>query len=228
MKNIFISIITILLCGTAYADEPYFLAKKGAVIDYVNKSVKGEHIWDCRIEVIDINDNGVVMCIFHFKDEKGEYLKYRGNGPMPFMVYITKESIAINYSDIILYVFRGILGEKAKFKVDGERSILPNSLNTNDSLKNAYASISTLGVKFNININERKVLKYEELKSDIGNFDCVVIEERVQFKGFLANRTSITKTWYARGIGMVRQEKYNKRGKLEYVEVIKKITLPKD
>ena len=47
-----------------------------------------------------------------------------------------------------------------------------------------------------------------------GTFDCYVIYSETKTKMMMANKTFPSRTWLAKGVGMVKQESYNKNGKL--------------
>ena len=50
----------------------------------------------------------------------------------------------------------------------------------------------------------------------------MVSEHKVE-KGMMRNRVTTARTWYARGIGMVRHDTYDRNLKLETTEVLEKI-----
>ena len=66
----------------------------------------------------------------------------------------------------------------------------------------------------------------EEIVSRItvpaGTFDCIVVREHKVERGPGRNRTTTGETWYARGIGYLRHDTYDKNLKLETTEVLKK------
>lgn len=64
---------------------------------------------------------------------------------------------------------------------------------------------------------DRKFVAEEEITVPAGTFLCRVIEatetQTATFNGQSQSETSKTKTWFAEGVGMVKEEKYSGRGK---------------
>ena len=75
-----------------------------------------------------------------------------------------------------------------------------------------------MGGAINMNTNvetiNRKVEKQESITTPAGTFDCYVIYSETKTKMMMANKTFPSRTWLAKGVGMVKQESYNKNGKL--------------
>ncbi len=60
----------------------------------------------------------------------------------------------------------------------------------------------------------RKVEKTESLTTSAGTFNCYVISSENKAKMMMTNTTHSSRMWLAEGVGMVRQDTYNKGGKL--------------
>ena len=68
-------------------------------------------------------------------------------------------------------------------------------------------------MKMTVNIMNRKVEGKESVTTSAGTFDCFVISYDHESKMGIKIRGS-AKQWYSEGVGMVKQENYNKKGKL--------------
>ncbi|MFT5891771.1 MAG: hypothetical protein ACI9Y7_001878 [Dokdonia sp.] len=60
---------------------------------------------------------------------------------------------------------------------------------------------------------DRKVQNKESITTPAGTFECYVITYTSKMKMGIG-RTGSSKQWVAEGVGLVKQEDYNKKGKL--------------
>ncbi len=75
----------------------------------------------------------------------------------------------------------------------------------------------------NVDIKNRKVDKFEKITTTAGTFDCVKISYDIEMKMLFTIKASAIQ-WFAKNVGVVRQENYNKKGKLDSYSLITKIT----
>jgi hypothetical protein len=64
-----------------------------------------------------------------------------------------------------------------------------------------------------ITVSNRKVEAIEKVTTSAGTFDCVKISEDLEFKTLFKIQTKSV-VWYAKGVGLVKSEAYNKKGNL--------------
>ncbi|MCF6348980.1 MAG: DUF3108 domain-containing protein [Flavobacteriaceae bacterium] len=68
-----------------------------------------------------------------------------------------------------------------------------------------------------------KVEKREEITIPAGTFDCYVISFETEFKMGI-KRKGKTRQWLAKGVGIVKTEDYNKKGKVISKSVLTKFS----
>lgn len=79
-------------------------------------------------------------------------------------------------------------------------------------------------ISININVTKNEVIDQQSITVPAGTFDCYVIEKIMTIKFFLFKETIFSREWTARGIGTVKEEFYDKRGKkLENYTVLESI-----
>ena len=61
---------------------------------------------------------------------------------------------------------------------------------------------------------ERKISGKERLTTPAGTFDCFIMEETVTTKAMMQKEVEKTVSWYAYGVGLVKENTYDKKGKL--------------
>jgi len=81
---------------------------------------------------------------------------------------------------------------------------------------NVQIKMSMGGINMNMNVEtvNRKVEKKEQVDTPAGSFDCYVISSDTKSKMMMANKTFPSRQWLAEGVGMIKQETYNKSGKI--------------
>ena len=71
----------------------------------------------------------------------------------------------------------------------------------------------------NLSGEARGIPRYPEA----GSFDCFILEETITTKVFLMKEVEKTKSWYAYGIGLVKEITYDKNGKLISTMILNEI-----
>lgn len=111
-------------------------------------------------------------------------------------------------------------------EVTGQGIELPATLSVGQELADANTEVQVSSndikiMKMTFSQENRKVEGQEKITTPAGTYDCYVITYDTTMK-MLMKKTSQVKEWYAKGVGMVRQETYGKKGKLEgYTELTK-------
>lgn len=78
-------------------------------------------------------------------------------------------------------------------------------------------------VTISVEVSNRKVEKFETVKTPAGTFECFKVTQDILSKvGFIKVRSKSAE-WYAPKYGIVKSEAYNKRGKLTGYSVLTKI-----
>lgn len=65
-----------------------------------------------------------------------------------------------------------------------------------------------------VNGKDRRVVGKESIQTPAGTYDCFIVEETMITKFMLMKEVERTKSWYAYGIGLVKEITYDKNGKL--------------
>ena len=103
-----------------------------------------------------------------------------------------------------------------EIEMTGTNLDLPNDLSFGQSLPdanmNATINMAPMKMKMNIKMINRKVEGKEKVTTPAGTFECYIITYTTEFKMGL-KRTGMSKQWIAEGIGLVKSEEYNKKGK---------------
>lgn len=114
-------------------------------------------------------------------------------------------------------------------EIDGDNIEMPSNPAAGQELSGGevIATVRNQGIpmmKISLDISNRKVEKKEMIKTPAGTFECFKITQDTQSKiGFIKVKGSSAE-WFAEGIGVVRSESYDKRGKLVSYSVLNEIS----
>jgi len=157
--------------------------------------------------------------------------------------YDTKEDTAISKTELkyecrdnIIYVDMNAFINQASFaaykdmevKVTTKDMTFPAELKVNDVLDNGNIEIkvSSQGTQILtsvVSITNRKVLAIESVTTPAGTFECYKITSDIESKMIFTVKTTIVE-WYAKEVGSVRSENYDKTGKLVSYSVLEGLT----
>ena len=105
-----------------------------------------------------------------------------------------------------------------EMEITGTDIEIPNNLSVGQELADAHVMIKIdmggMSMKVNVDQENRKVEKQETITTPAGTYDCLVVYSETKSKMMMAKQTFPTRVWLAEGIGMVKQETYNKSGKM--------------
>jgi hypothetical protein len=115
-----------------------------------------------------------------------------------------------------------------KMNIDGDKVVYPARMKVGDKLKDASIKISsTLSsgmtlMNITANITDRKVESAESVETPVGKFDCLKITYTLNTK-FMGNRTLICNEYLANGIGVIKQEQFDEKGKKQSSLILTKL-----
>jgi hypothetical protein len=107
-----------------------------------------------------------------------------------------------------------------EMSVEGGNLEMPSGMKAGDALKDgdlkmSFSSGGMTVMNMSVTITNRKVEAVESLTSPAGTFECYKISYDIATKMMGINVKMKGVEWYAKGVGMVKSETYNKDAKLQ-------------
>ena len=84
-----------------------------------------------------------------------------------------------------------------------------------------YCKIAIISMK--VLGQDRKIVGTERIQTEAGAFDCFIMEETITTKSMMMKDVEKIRSWYAYGIGLVKEISYDKSGKLTSTMVLKTV-----
>ena len=209
---------TIILWATSFVTaqncSKYYPMREGATFEYTNYNKKGKSEGVAKYQVTNVDTAGDVTnatMAIEMIDEKGKEI-YKTD----YDFTCTGNMVTIDYESLIpSSMFEQY--EDMEMDISGTDLELPNDLSVGQQLPDANVSvkISMSGINMNTTIDlvNRKVEKQESVTTPAGTFDCYVIYSDNMMKAMMVKQTFPSRVWFSEGVGMIKQESFNKNGK---------------
>ena len=125
------------------------------------------------------------------------------------------DSIKESYPDLTEEQVMEVLEEiKSRFaKVSGEIRGIPRYPKTG-KLPDYQLQFKFTIMNMKVVGEERRIVGTEKIQTKAGLYDCFIMEETISTKALMMKDTEKIKSWYAYGIGLVKEVTYDKHGKL--------------
>ncbi|MCQ0112554.1 hypothetical protein SAMN04487906_2164 [Zhouia amylolytica] len=167
--------------------------------------------------------DGQTIAVVHTitTDDKGEELINT-----QYEVVCEGGNITVNTLKILKEKLTATLSENdsdAEANVTGTNSVMPNNMRVGQELPDSTMEMEIMAgsvkMDFGVKSFNKKVVAEETINVPAGTYDCMVVTEHTETKMMITKKTT-SKLWYAKGVGLVKQEEYNKKGDLVGLTVL--------
>jgi len=226
MKTVLFTAIIIFSALIINAQETFFPTKEGMVLTYKNfdKKEKLSGVMKYTIEKVNISGSDIdftYLCEVLDNKEK----------------LVFKEEITVHQKGDVMYFDMGNFLNKAAFQqegtipaeveVKGNNMEIPLNPKPGQTLPDANIEMAMkmgfVNMKMSADITNRKVEGIEDISVSGGTFKCYKFSGDVNTVAMGIKVQAKTVEWFAKGIGTVKTESYDKKGNLtgrtELVEV---------
>jgi hypothetical protein len=217
MKTFLFTIITVFVSLIINAQESFFPTKEGMVLRYksFDKKDKISGMMRYTIEKVNISGSNIdftYLCEVLDNKEK----------------LVFKEQITVHQKDDVMYIDMGNFLNKAAFQQEGEipaeveikgnNMEIPLNPTPGQTLPDANIEMAMkmgiMNMKMTADVTNRKVEAIEEISVTGGSFKCYKFSGDVNTVAMGIKVQSKTVEWFAKGIGTVKTESYDKKGNL--------------
>lgn len=229
MKNLSFFVLALLFSLPVFSqDSPcesgYMPFKEGVLLEMTNYDHKGKVASTQRQKVASLEeiDGGFEATLeFEVFDKKGKSMTEGSFG-----IKCQGESIYMDLSNMIDP--RSMAGlEGMEMEIKNEAIEVPNNPRPGQTLPDGKMEMKarTNGMSvfsMTVRIENRKVEAIEEVTTPAGTFECVKITQETVMESIFTQRTT-SATWYAKGVGTVKTENYDRGGDVESSMVLTKL-----
>lgn len=213
MKKILISFIFGLIAFTGYSQlncSKYYPLKEGVKYEIKSYNKKDKLTSSVKYHIKSVSGDKATIATTVF-DKKGKEVM-----TSEYDVTCNGDGISVDFKSLMSAdVFKQYKG--MDIDITGTNLELPNKLKVGETLPDAnmHADINTgiMKLKMDINLVDRKVEGKETITTQAGKFECFVLSHDTELKMGIKQEGK-SKQWLAEGVGLVRSEEYNSKGKL--------------
>lgn len=227
MTRIFILLIALLgLVTTTFAQtgcSKFYPFKEGTKAEITTYDKKGKISAVVDYTVLNraqTSEGEVATMKSAVKDEKGDLI-----AETEYDVTCDGTKISIDYNSMVSPLMMEQF-QNMEYEISGIDLEIPNNLLVGQTLPDANMNMkigmSGITMNMDLNITNRKVIAKEDVTTPAGTFNCFVITYDMNTKMGMT-QTSSSKQWIAEGVGMVKQEDYQ-RGKVASSSVLTKFS----
>jgi len=219
-------LLTVILFGivSLKAQEIFFPTKEGTVLVYKSFDKKDKETNKVQYTIRNVKINGSDMDITYLIESID-----------PKDKLLFKEEITIHKKGDKLYFDMSNFVNKAAFQQNGEipaeiqvtgnNMEVPSNPNPGDVLPDANVEMAMklgfINMKMSAQVTNRKCEAIEDVTVKAGTFKGYKFSSEVNSSAMGMKMNSKNNDWYAKGVGIVKTESYDKTGKLQsYTELI--------
>lgn len=226
LNTMLIALIMTLFTGslTSQSDActPFFVFKEGThwTMEAFNKKDKFENRITYKIIRVDHSGPKVTAQVSSTMYDKKEKLLFE----MDYEVSCTDGVYSVDLSSVLSpAITRGFQG--MEMEIEGQELTLPPDLEKGQELADANTEITvrSSGIQLmstRVEMSDRKVTDQTAMTVPAGSFDCFEIKSQQAVKAGFVNKEYEVVDYYSPGVGMVRTETYDKKGKLDSYMVL--------
>ena len=137
------------------------------------------------------------------------------------------DGISIDFNSLISgQVLEQYEAMKMDISMSGTNIVIPNNLNVGQTLPDAELlitmSMASVNMQMTVNMINRKVTGNETITTPAGTFDCIILSSETEVKMGMTQKVN-SKQWLAEGVGPVKSEEYDEKGKLNSKSLLTKL-----
>jgi hypothetical protein len=228
MKRILLLAVIVMSGMTLLAQETFFPTKVGTVLVYQTTDKKGKISGSFKYTIKDVNVMGQDLDITYLIENMGakDELVYKEE------VTIHQRNGVIDF-DMSSFINKGAFQQNgeipSELTITGNSMEVPLNPEPGMTMPDAHVemamSMGFVKMKMLCDVTNRKVEAIEDATVKAGTFKCYIFSSDVNATALGIKTQSKSKEWYARGIGTIKTEAYDKNGKLlsttELIELTK-------
>ena len=215
LRILFLFLLTLSFANAQVDCRPYVPTEKGTKWEITNYNAKGKQQGKTAFELVDkmVSGDDITFTIKHTSyDKKGEEI-YSGSYEAKCVNGVFQLDMTSKMDGAAMQRFQNmdVTIDASDFELP-DFDAAPDTTLADGELK-VTVDAGGLGLGMTVLITDRKVESNEELETPAGKYNCIVLTQHVSTKMMIKVQGK-SKEWYAEGVGLVRSESYNKKGKL--------------
>lgn len=217
--------------GLVTAQRPWFCDVQGTQLHYVRTYAgNGTLRWTQDVTILEVRQDARGIDISYQSEFRNAGGRTMYGGPVGLQARVDMQgNLSVDFGASAAAMVRGVIGgvgRLIKVNYDRVRMDTPASLRPGTALDDLMTVIRVGPLRYTVSVDRRRVLPYEDITTPAGTFHCIVTEEHKVEDGPGHKRRTVSRSWYARGIGVVRHDTYSEAMELMETEILQEIRYP--
>jgi len=215
MKKVVSSVILVVMTmASISAQNIFFPTKEGLTLVYANLDAKGKADSYVRrtIRKVEGSDNNLSISYITQTLDKNHKPVDDNLVEVPYTATISNGVLELDMKSF------ATSRTKKFIEIEGDKIRIPSTLAPGDKLDDAKFILTVnmgFKIKVDVSLTEQECLVIEEVTVPAGTFKCYKVTQTSTAAVMRKTITNKIVTWYAPGIGSVKSETYNEKGKLQ-------------
>ena len=213
MRKIVLTLLAAIAATSLWAQQPLCPVKEGVSLVYATKDAKGKAKSYSQQTVTSIEGSGSSLAVTYASEAMDAKKKKSAN--VPVISYTTR----VENGDVVIdpkALLNGVsTGSPSDGSAEGSPMVLPANMKAGDALADCEMKMQIAFLKISAAYTEGACEGEEQITTEAGTFQCKKVKFNCKSSALGIKKDMIIHTWYAPGIGIVKQDIYNNKGKLE-------------
>ena len=217
MRKITFTIIAIMAIISLSAQQPLCPVKEGVVLTYAVKNDKGKVQSFSRQTVTSVEGSNNNMTITYSAEALDAKKKAQSKVPVISYSYkVENGAVVFDPKSLLNGVSKGSPAEGTS--IEGTPLVIPANMKAGDVLPDCSMRMQIAIIKISADYTGGVCEGEEDITTEAGTFHCKKTKYNVKSSAIGIKQDIVVHTWYAPGVGIVKSETYNNKGKLNSVQ----------
>ena len=214
MKRIVLFFVAVVMTvGGVFAQDIFFSTKQGMTLVYANMDAKGKVDSYTNLNIRKVEGSGNNLTINYVSQVLDKNRKPVSDPPVEIPLTVTVSNGVVEW-DMKSFAAPGT---EAFIEIEGDKLRIPSTLAPGKKIDDAKFTM-TLNMGFKIrtevSLTEQECLAIEDVTVPAGTYKSYKVTQTSAATAMRKTVTTKTISWYAPGIGTVKSESYDAKGKL--------------
>ena len=211
MKKTVFTIVAVI-AATSLCAQPLCPTQEGVSLTYATKNAKGKVQNYAKQTVTAIEGSGDNFKVTYASEAMDAKKKTSANVPVISYTYnVENGAVVIDPKSLLNSISTG---SPSDGNAEGTPMILPADMRAGDALPDCEMKMKIAFINISASYTEGICEGSEQVTTEAGTFDCKKVKFRCKSSAMGIKSEMIVESWYAPGIGIVKQNLYSNKGKL--------------
>jgi len=222
MKKTALLLIAVITTINLWAQQPLCPVKEGITLAYVTKDSKGKVQGYSRQTVTSIEGSGNNLTVTYTSEAMDAKKKTLSKVPViTYSISVVNGDVVVDSKALLNSVSTGSPSDGT---AEGTPMVLPANMKAGDTLSDCEVKMKIAFLNISAAYSNGICEGEEQITTEAGSFLCKKTKYNCKSSAMGIKMDMIIHTWYAPGIGVVKTEVFNNKGKINNLQELVEIS----